>query len=104
MPRLGLTSYDLSAGADHYKRPFASEVGTAQVGMLRTRPSGPFSIDRAADLAAATLGDKGATVVRRIGRRFDHILQTELSLAGRVQGVARALKASSRRLSVSEEH
>jgi CelD/BcsL family acetyltransferase involved in cellulose biosynthesis len=104
MPRLGLVTYDLSAGADHYKKPFASEIGMAASGVLRTRPAGPFSFDRAAELAGATLGRTGAVAVRRLGRRLDHILETELSLGGRMQGVATAIAASSRRLAVSEEH
>jgi CelD/BcsL family acetyltransferase involved in cellulose biosynthesis len=99
MPRLGVSSYDLAAGSDHYKAPFASEVGTARVGMLRSRSAGPITFDRAADFAGAAFGPAGATAVRRLGRRVDHIAETELTLGGRMQGLAAAIAASSLRFS-----
>jgi CelD/BcsL family acetyltransferase involved in cellulose biosynthesis len=99
MPSLGLKTYDLSAGADHYKKPFASEVGAARVGVLRNGPSPAITFDRAADLAGAAFGPAGAVAVRRLGRRLDHISETELTFGGKVQGLASAIAASSLRLS-----
>lgn len=81
MPSLGLTTYDLSGGSDHYKKPFASSSTLVREGTL----------------GRSELGLKGP--LRRIQRRLDHIATTELSLQGRVQGLAAALAASSRRLS-----
>ncbi|HTI65998.1 MAG TPA: GNAT family N-acetyltransferase [Caulobacteraceae bacterium] len=93
MPRLGLASYDLSAGSDHYKRPFASETVVVREGVLRTGFAG-VSLGRLTEV----LGQGPARTVRRVGRRLDHIAACELSLTGRIHGFAAAMAASSRRL------
>lgn len=95
MPALGLTSYDLSAGSDHYKRPFASDQGAVHEGVMRTRDA---PLRRSLGRLTDALGTGPAGTLRRVGRRIDHIAAAELSLAGRVQGLAAALAASSRRL------
>jgi CelD/BcsL family acetyltransferase involved in cellulose biosynthesis len=99
MPRLGLSGYDLSAGSDHYKRPFASAVFTVGEGVFRTGGPG-LSLGR----LGAVLGPGPARAVRRVERRLDHIAAAELSLAGRVQGFAAAVAASSRRLEAHDAH
>jgi CelD/BcsL family acetyltransferase involved in cellulose biosynthesis len=93
MPRLGLTSYDLSSGSDHYKRPFASGTVTVHEGGLRTGAA-RLSLGR----IGALLGAGPAHTLRRVERRLDHIASAELSLSGRMQGFAAAVAASSRRL------
>ena len=99
MPGLDLTAYDLSAGSDHYKRPFASETFPVTEGVMRTGPAG-LSLGR----LSAVLGAGPARTVRRVGRRLDHIASAELSLAGRMQGFAAAVAASSRRLDAQAAH
>ena len=93
MPGLGLAHYDLSAGSDHYKRPFASAALPVREGVMRTGAGG-LSLSR----LSAVLGEGPARTMRRVGRRLDHIAAAELSLAGRMHGFAAAVAASSRRL------
>jgi CelD/BcsL family acetyltransferase involved in cellulose biosynthesis len=100
MPRLGLASYDLSAGGDHYKRPFASDRAVTFEGALRVQGGG---LQRSLGLIAGVLPPGPARTVRRMGRRMDHIATAELSLGGRVQGLAVALAATSRRLEAQVE-
>ena len=95
MPSLGLTSYDLSAGSDHYKRPFASETAPVREGVMRAHGGG---LQRSLGRLTGVLGARPAHTLRRVGRRLDHIAASELSLAGRMQGLATAMAASSRRL------
>jgi CelD/BcsL family acetyltransferase involved in cellulose biosynthesis len=95
MPGLGLTSYDLSAGSDHYKRPFASETVAVSEGVLRVQGG---AIERSLVRVSGVLGEGPARILTRVRRRIDHIAAAELSLSGRVQGLAAAVAASSRRL------
>jgi CelD/BcsL family acetyltransferase involved in cellulose biosynthesis len=95
MPALGLTSYDMSAGSDHYKRPFASDKAPIREGVLRVAGGG---LERSLGRLSHVLGARPARTLRRVGRRIDHIASAELSLSGRVHGLAAALAASSRRL------
>lgn len=101
MPGLGLKNYDLSAGSDHYKRPFASEQAVIREGVLRVQGAG---LGRSLERLSGVLGPKPAQTLRRVGRRLDHIAATELSFSGRVQGLATALAASSRRLEAQSEY
>lgn len=87
MGRLGLKTYDLSGGHDHYKKPFAAESESIAQGMV----SGgrPPSARRFADRPSALV---------RVGRRLDHIAAAEPTLPGRVRGVLTALRGASLRL------
>jgi CelD/BcsL family acetyltransferase involved in cellulose biosynthesis len=98
MPALGLTSYDMSAGSDHYKRPFASDRAPIREGLLRVSGGG---MERSLDRLSGVFGPARANTLRRVGRRLDHIAAAELSFSGRMQGVAAALAASSLRLEAS---
>ena len=62
-----------------------------------------MTFDRAAGLIGAAFGPAGATAVRRLGRRWDHISETETTFGGMVQGLANAFANSSLRLS-AEAH
>jgi CelD/BcsL family acetyltransferase involved in cellulose biosynthesis len=84
MPRLGLAHYDLSAGSDHYKKSFASGCVMVREGTART--------SRVLDL----LPPRGPLL--QVQRRLDQIAAAELSLLGRVQGLAAAVVGSPRRL------
>lgn len=83
MPELGLRSYDLGTGHDHYKKPFANVVQTTQIGV--TAPGG------------AAAAHEGEDFLGRVRRRLDHIAATELSLAGRAHGIVTAAMAIQRR-------
>lgn len=84
MPEDGLEAYDLAAGHDHYKRPFAPLVRQVGRGLISTgRP--PLS-ERL-----------GPAPMRKVMRRLDHIAAMEPGFAGRVRGFAEAAAAAGRR-------
>ncbi len=91
MPALGLTTLDLGGGHDHYKAPFASRQGVSGQGCARAAGVRPAAVGRLVEAAAGRLGR--ADALASMHRRFDHIAQVELSLGGRVRGLAHALAA-----------
>jgi CelD/BcsL family acetyltransferase involved in cellulose biosynthesis len=82
MRGLGLSVYDLSGGHDHYKRPFASGLVEVAAGTARRGPALPSPRQSA---------------LVRLHRRMDQIAAVELSLGGRLQGLATAVAAQGRR-------
>ena len=91
MPSMGLKVYDLAAGHDHYKTPFASDKVPLLDGALRLAPGLEGSAWR---LAESALGVSGAG---RLRRRMDQIASVELTLAGRVKGLVHAVANRARR-------
>jgi CelD/BcsL family acetyltransferase involved in cellulose biosynthesis len=88
MPSLNLSVYDLSAGSDHYKKPFANGRTLAYAGL--TSAAGP----RPAPAASTPL----AAVGRRVRQRLEHIASSEPSTPGRVRGLIDALRDAPKRL------
>lgn len=97
MGGLGLTAYDLSSGYPHYKRPYASDIVEVGAGALRA-PGRQGSGRVPWALAHKAVGGS-SKIVQRLHRRLDHIAAAELSLTGRIQGLAAAVTGHSRRLS-----
>jgi CelD/BcsL family acetyltransferase involved in cellulose biosynthesis len=91
MPDMGLNVYDLAAGHDHYKTPFANVAIPIGEGALRLVPGLEGEAWR---LAESALGANGAG---RLRRRMDQIASVELTLGGRVKGMVHALASRSRR-------
>ena len=87
MPDLGLTRYELSGGCGHYKAAFSSEEAPLSQGLVEVRATPRLSI------RAPVLLDR----VRRAYPPLDRIVETELTFAGRVSGVAGALHDLPRR-------
>lgn len=83
MPDLGLTTYDLGTGHDHYKRPFANVL----------RPTLQGDTTRLGVLAE----EDSASFASRMRRRLDHIAATDQSLSGRLQGVIASALAIQKR-------
>jgi len=81
MDALGLTTFDLGLGHDHYKRPFVREPTLVGQGM-----AGAGWQERAWTLA----GSERIAPVGRLRRRLDHIAAVELTAAGRARGVVEA--------------
>jgi CelD/BcsL family acetyltransferase involved in cellulose biosynthesis len=89
MPALGLQTYALGHGHDHYKRPFAprpfpvgeglASATTAGGAVARLR-EGTWNLPVLARVQAAG----------RLKRRLDHIASVELSPAGRLRGLVEA--------------
>jgi CelD/BcsL family acetyltransferase involved in cellulose biosynthesis len=96
MPGLGLRVYDLAAGHDHYKRPFASAQALVGQG-LATAASGSGRRAGALDQVWTLGGAAGRPVMARVRRRLDQIAMVELSVGGRVRGVIGAIAGSGRR-------
>lgn len=85
MPGMGLTTYDLSAGSDHYKKPFANRRMPIRAGVVRERGT-PSS-------------DKPQTeLLGRINGRLEQIAAVEPSVLGRLRGVIDAVKDGPKRL------
>lgn len=84
MPEAGLARYELSGGSAHYKTVFASGEEPTASGAAEVRLGGP-PLQRPA-------------IMERVRRRLDHIAQTEITLGGRLQGVAHAITDISKRL------
>ncbi len=93
MPKAGLTSYDLGPGHGHYKRPFCATVLPVGGGIATAAGSAVGPLDQALAVAAAH-----SEKVTRLLRRMDHIAATELSMGGRLRGVAEAFAGQGRRL------
>lgn len=91
MPSLGLRWYDLAAGHDHYKTPYASRTVPIAEGQVRTAPGLEAEAWRLAEVA---IGVGGAARVRR---RLDQIASVELTLNGRLRGLAQAVAMRARR-------
>ena len=84
MPQAGLQRYELSGGSAHYKTVFASEAAPLAAGAAELRAPGPHAAR--------------PELVMRLRRRLDHIAASEITLGGRLQGVAAALSDIKKRL------
>lgn len=96
MPELGLKTYDLGPGHEHYKRPYAlcvRQIGEGLAVAASTRGRAALASERAWSLAGA----RSFGAVDRVRRRLDAIAAVELSLSGRALGFAQALAARARR-------
>ncbi len=91
MPSMGLYWYDLAAGHDHYKTPYASRTIPIGEGSVRIAPGLEAEAWR---LAETALGVGG---VSRIRRRLDQIVSVELTLEGRLRGLAQAVAMRAKR-------
>ena len=85
MPGLGVARYELSGGCGHYKAAFASEETPLREGLVDR--------GRARDVAEP----RRPLILERARRRLDRIVETELTLSGRLAGVAGALHDLPRR-------
>ena len=93
MPGLELNAFDMGPGHAHYKEPFCTGRVSAGAGVAHAAAHGvAYSIDQALAMAAGR-----SEAVARLLRRLDHIAATELSITGRVLGVAQAFAGQGRR-------
>ena len=82
MNGIGLSTYDLSGGHDHYKKPFASGYVETSEGFARRGGAAQIPV---------------AGPLLRLQRRMEQIASVELSLTGRINGVVGAVVAQGRR-------
>ncbi len=85
MPDMGLQSYDLSSGHDHYKAPYANRRTRVLEGVAFAD-----GVQRREPLIKAE-------TAQRLGRRLDQIASVELDMPGRLRGVLEAASGWSRR-------
>lgn len=81
MPELGLATYDLGPGHEHYKRLYARTVRRVVAGEFVSRTRG-----------------SGGDLVDRLRRRLEVISMAEPSTLGRVQGYAETVGQAARRI------
>jgi CelD/BcsL family acetyltransferase involved in cellulose biosynthesis len=96
MTELGLTTYDLGPGEDHWKSQFTNENDEVGAG-LAVAPNFAGAIARSSDRFWALPPLRDAAVVGRVRNRLDQIAALELTLGGRMQGAAYALATQRRR-------
>lgn len=97
MPALGLRTYDLGPGFDHWKRMFARSALPVGAGLATAgNPAGQLagSFDKVWSLPLVGRLEAAG----RLRRRLDQIAVTELSLGGRVHGLVNAIAGYERRM------
>ncbi len=101
MPELGLTTYDIGPGHDHYKRPYARSTRLIRSGAATARtPLGRAA--QAAEQAWTLAGARRDGTVSRLRRRLDAITAVETSLSGQAASLVTTLAQRTRRFSSSE--
>ena len=96
MTGLGLHTYDLGPGEDHWKQQFTN--GGEVIGLgLAVAPNFAGALARSSDRFWALPPLRDAALVGRLRNRMDQIAALELTLGGRVQGAAYALTTQRRR-------
>lgn len=102
MPGLGLTTYDLGLGHDHYKKPYALSMRPVTSG-LATAAGSVGQAAKVSERAWQMAGAEGKGLVGRLRRRMDLIATVELSLAGRARGFAEAISTGGRKASAAAD-
>jgi CelD/BcsL family acetyltransferase involved in cellulose biosynthesis len=96
MSGLGLTTYDLGPGEDHWKSQFTNDNEEVGAG-LAVAPNFAGALARSSDQFWAIPPLRDAALVGRVRNRLDQIAALELTLGGRMQGAAYALTTQRRR-------
>jgi CelD/BcsL family acetyltransferase involved in cellulose biosynthesis len=96
MSGLGLHTYDLGPGEDHWKAPLTNAAPLTGAG-LAVAPNVAGALARSTDRFWALPPLRNTALVGRLRNRLDHIAALELTLGRRVQGAAYALTTQRRR-------
>lgn len=96
MPDLGLRTYDLGPGHDHYKAPYA--LTHREIGEGTALAAGAASWRSRLGEGAWRLAGAGCgPLAGRVRRRFETISDVEVTLSGRMRGLANAVASKARR-------
>jgi CelD/BcsL family acetyltransferase involved in cellulose biosynthesis len=95
MPEIELETFDMGPGHGHYKEPFCTTRIAAGRGLANA--AGAARVVQSAQQALALAASRSSAVARLM-RRLDHIAAIELSIGGRLLGVAQAFVGQSRRV------
>jgi CelD/BcsL family acetyltransferase involved in cellulose biosynthesis len=96
MPGVELEVFDMGTGHGRYKEPFCTGRIPSGAGLAHAG-GGPRLMARSTEQALA-LAARRSTAVARLLRRLDHIAAIELSMSGRLLGVAQAFAGQGRRV------
>ena len=102
MPGLGLRTYDLGPGHDHYKAPYALTQQQIGEGTAVARGAAGWS-SRLGEGAWRLAGAGWGPVAGQVRRRFETISDLEQTLGGQMRGLASAVVARGRRGGVEIE-
>lgn len=102
MPELGLTTYDLGPGHEHYKKPYALNSHPVFEGLAVAASLGGRAA-LASDRAWALVGSERWETMNLVRRRLDAIATLEQSLAGRAASLATAVMSHTLRRGETEE-
>jgi CelD/BcsL family acetyltransferase involved in cellulose biosynthesis len=96
MGRLGLHTYDLGTGSDHWKRMFTADVIEVATGLI-VAPTLGGRLARAGDRLWSTPPLNRIGLAGRVGSRLDQIAAIEPAWSGRARGVLAMASAVERR-------
>jgi len=96
MGSLGLHTYDLGPGSDHWKRLFSADVVEVATGLI-TAPTLGGRLARAGDQLWTTPPLDRISLTGRVRNRLDQIATIETAWSGRAQGVLAMAAALERR-------
>jgi CelD/BcsL family acetyltransferase involved in cellulose biosynthesis len=96
MGSLGLHTYDLGPGSDHWKRLFTADEVEVATGLI-TAPTLGGRLARARDQLWTTPPLDRISLTGRVRNRLDHIAAIETAWSGRAQGVLAMAAALERR-------
>jgi CelD/BcsL family acetyltransferase involved in cellulose biosynthesis len=96
MPAMGVTTYDLAAGEDHWKQQFTADGVWVGAG-LAVSPTVAGALARSTETFWTLPPLRGAPLIGRVRNRLDQIAALELTLGGRIEGAAHALTTQRRR-------
>lgn len=102
MPRLGLVTYDLGPGHDHYKKAYALLQRPIGEG-LAVAGNRAGEAQRGWEGVWTLAGANGHGMAARLRRRLDVIATTELTFAGRARGFAVAIADQARKSRAVQE-
>jgi CelD/BcsL family acetyltransferase involved in cellulose biosynthesis len=96
MSDIGLHTYDLGPGEDHWKRMFTSTTVDVHMGLI-TSPGLGGRLAAASDAVWGQSPLNRSLLAKRLRNRLDHIATLELTLAGRTRGLFDAAVSLPRR-------
>jgi CelD/BcsL family acetyltransferase involved in cellulose biosynthesis len=96
MEALGLDTYDMAPSHEHYKAPFATREWKVREGLVLADSPAGRQVGRLESVLSLA-GAERVPVLSRLRRRLDHIASVELSVGGRMLGLAEALAGYGRR-------
>lgn len=96
MPQLGLKTYDLGPGHEHYKRLYSLSSRPVTAG-VRFAAGDAGTLQRATDQAWMLAGSEGPGMVGRLRRRLEVVSASQPTVLGRLNGFADTMVVAAQR-------